>query len=180
MRRIWLTGLIALVAAGCTFAATKPHIAEAPPPQPPKVLVLTDIKVGDPLWDNYKLHFTRGVTDYLKQKGGFESVVTEKPAAVQEGSVILTGTITEVDKGSTALRWIIGMGAGQAKVKGDFEIHDPKGTVLAKFAARESYLGGLGIGGAGFLDMDDLVRRFAESVAETTRKWARGEKIGSP
>jgi hypothetical protein len=53
----------------------------------------------------------------------------------------------------------------------------PDGTERAKFTARESYLGGAGIGGAGFLDMEDLVRRFAETVAETTRKWARGEKI---
>ena len=62
-------------------------------------------------------------------------------------------------------------------MKADFEIQSPAGATLAKFSAHESYLGGAGIGGAGFLDMDDLFRRFAETVAQTMQKWARGEKI---
>jgi hypothetical protein len=91
--------------------------------------------------------------------------------------VVLRGTITEVDKGSAALRFLIGMGAGQARVKGDFEIARPDGAVLASFSARESYLGGAGIGGAGLVDTDELIKRFAETVAKTTRDWARGEGI---
>jgi hypothetical protein len=90
---------------------------------------------------------------------------------------VLVGTITNLDKGSAAMRWIVGMGAGQAKVNGDFEIQTLDGRPLARFSARESYLGGAGIGGAGFLDMEDLVRKFAETVAETTLKWNRGEPI---
>jgi hypothetical protein len=170
--------LATLVLSGCTFAAVEPQVVAPPPSKAPKVLVLTDLQIKDELWASHRVQFRRSVQEWIKRNGGFESVLTERPAKLDDDSVILVGTLTEVDKGSTALRWIVGLGAGGAKVKGDFEIQSPTGATLARFSARESYLGGAGIGGAGFLDMDDLVRRFSESVAETTVKWARGEKIG--
>jgi hypothetical protein len=169
--------LLSTVLVGCTFSGVKPELAGTPPPQPPKALVVGDVTVTDKLWDTYRLHFARGVSDWLKRNGGFETVYEERPAVVPEGSIVLMGRITEIDKGSAVARALVGMGAGQAQVKGSFEIQDPAGTVLATFSARESYLGGAGMGGFGMLDMEDLVKRFAETVAETTRNWARGEKI---
>lgn len=178
MRKTRVILFIALALAGCTFSGVKPEMVTPPPPEPPKVFVMGEIQIKDALWERYKLHFTRGVTDWLREERGFESVLTERPSTLPERSMVLFGTITEVDKGSTALRWIVGMGAGQAQVKGDFELRNASGTVVARFSARESYLGGAGIGGAGFLDMEDLVRRFAETVAKTALKVARGQKIG--
>ena len=169
---------LAFIVAGCTFSGVKPEIAGTPPSKPPKVFILGDVRVADQLWEPHRLQFRRGVTDWFQRNGGFETVLGERPATVPTDSIVLVGTIIDIDKGSAVARALVGMGAGQAKVKGDFEIHDPNGVVLAKFSGRESYLGGAGIGGFGLLDMDDLVRRFAETVAETTRNWARGEKIG--
>ena len=79
--------------------------------------------------------------------------------------------------GNAPLRWLIGMGAGQAQAEGDFEILDDTGHVFTKFHARESYLGGAGIRGPGFLDMEDLVRRLGETVAKSARRWANGDRI---
>ncbi len=169
---------VASVLAGCTFAGVQPQIAAAPPPKPPKTLILADLQIKDELWTAHRIQYRRSIEAWIEHNGGFESVLTERPAAPPDDAVLLVGTLTEVDKGSTALRWIVGFGAGQAKIKGDFEIQSPAGTTLARFSVRESYLGGAGIGGAGFLDMDDLMRRFSETVAETAVKWARGEKIG--
>jgi hypothetical protein len=177
MRRMCLAILLSFIASGCTFADVKPGLNLAPPTTPPKTLIIGDIVVADPLWESYRLYFRRGVEEWLHRNGGFETVAAERPTPLPAASIVLAGTITEMDKGSWAFRFFVGMGAGQARVKGDFEIQDPTGAVLAKFAAQESYLGGAGMGGAGMLDMEDLVRRFAETVAETTRNWARGEKI---
>ncbi len=167
----------AVVVAGCTFSGVKPLLVGAPPKNAPTTLILGEIRVPDPQWESTKLHFRRSVSDWYTRNGGFQSVLTEPPAAPGPDSITLSGTIIEIDKGSTALRFFVGMGAGQAQVKGAFQILGPDGSVLTEFTARESYLGGAGIGGAGFLEMDDLVRRFAAPVAETTRKWARGEAI---
>jgi len=99
------------------------------------------------------------------------------PAELPESSLIISGKITEVTKGNAALRWIVGFGAGKAKVKGNFEICNAKSMTLLKFEADESYAGGAGIGGAGFLDMEDLMRRFGETIGKKTVLWSRGEKI---
>ncbi len=48
---------------------------------------------------------------------------------------------------------------------------------MIRFSGGESYAGGVGIGGAGFLDMEDLMRRFGATVADTVGRWAKGEKI---
>jgi len=82
--------------------------------------------------------------------------------------VIVTGTITSISYGIPALRALVGMGAGQEKVAGDFEVRAADGRLIAKFHSRESYLGGFGIGGFDFISMDTLVRRFAETTAEKT------------
>lgn len=169
-----------VAASGCTFRSVKPTLGDlqAPASQPrATAIVVGDIKTADTLWDTYRPHVSRGITDWYGRNAKEFKVLTVRPAAAEPGTVVLVGTITNVDKGNTALRWIVGMGAGQAKVNGDFEIQSLEGAPLAKFSARESYLGGAGIGGAGFLDMEDLVRRFAETVAETALKWSRGQPI---
>lgn len=169
--------ITALVLTACTFSDITPDIAGPPPAQPPKVLVVGKVEFADKLWEQYKLPFARGVADWIQRNGGFETVHAESPAVVPDGAIILSGMITEIDKGSAVARALVGMGAGQAQVKGIFEIQDAKGAVLTRFSSRESYLGGAGMGGFGLLDMDDLVKRFAETVAEGTRNWARGEKM---
>lgn len=47
-----------------------------------------------------------------------------------------------------------------------------------KFEAQESYAGGAGIGGANYLDIEDLTQRLGKTVAIRTVLWLRGEKIG--
>jgi hypothetical protein len=177
--RAVVIALVVVVAAGCTFSDVKPEIAGTPPAQPPTALIVGDIAVTDELWAPYKLHFSRAVAEWLKRNGGFDIVYAEPPATIPERAVVLRGVITKVDKGNAFARVLIGMGAGQAKVEGTFQIENPGGAVLAKFSTRESYLGGAGIGGIGYLDMEDLVKRFGETVAETARDWARGQNISA-
>jgi len=177
VRRLVIGFVVLALAAGCTFSAVAPQSSLAPPTSAPSTLIVGPIAIADPVWESATVIFKRAVSEWLDRNGGFQSVLVEPPAETPPDSVVLRGTITEVDKGSAALRFLIGMGAGQARVKGDFEIARPDGAVLASFSARESYLGGAGIGGAGLVDTDELIKRFAETVAKTTRDWARGEGI---
>jgi hypothetical protein len=72
-----------------------------------------------------------------------------------------------VDEGSAAARFIIGFGAGRAKARGIFEIHDSNGVALARFEAREAYSGGAGIGGASFVSMEQLLSKLGESTVKS-------------
>lgn len=176
MHRIAFALLVALLVTGCTFREVKPETALGPP-QKYDVLVLGEIKTEKSDWEQYLHHFKLGFTQWLTEKKAFQTVTSDSSAAPPGPVITLSGTITEVDKGSVALRMLVGMGAGQAKIKGVFEIKDATGQTLAKFHGRESFLGGLGMGGIHTVTTEDLMKRFAETVAETTMKWARGEKI---
>ena len=173
-----LSVLLALfLAAGCTFGGVTPISMNPPPPSRPTTLILGEIQVANPAWTNAPLNFRGRAYDWLTNHPSFDKVLTEAPEEPVAESITLTGTITELDEGSAALRFFVGMGAGQAQAKGEFRILGSDGSELVRFQARRSYLGGAGIGGAGLLDMDDLVRRLGESVAEMTVQWSRGQPL---
>ena len=52
--------------------------------------------------------------------------------------------------------------------------------MLARFDSQDSYLSGVGSAVPAFVEMDDLVKRFAETVVENHGKWSRGQPIGQP
>lgn len=170
--------VILMAAIGCTIKQVQPEIYISPE-KPCSAVALGDITIEDNLREYLIPFFRRGFVDRLKAKKAFETVFDTAPEALGESSVVVCGNITKIDKGSTALRWIVGFGAGKAKAVGDFEIRDSTGQILARFHGQESYLGGLGIGGAGFLDMEDLMRKFGETIADKTIQWSRGEKFES-
>lgn len=169
---------VALIAglAGCTFKHVTPEVFAAPT-QKYSAVAVGEITAEDKLWEYLVPHFRRGLVAGLNEQKAFDNVFDPAPTSMANSAIRFTGKITEVDKGSTALRWIIGFGAGRARVSGVFEIRDAGDQVLAKLEARESYAGGAGIGGAGFLDMEDLMRRFGETMAGRVVQWSRGEKV---
>lgn len=175
----WTGFLLAVFLAGCagTFSDVKPQMTAVSLTERPTTLVVGEIRASDATWERYRADLVKGIVDWFKKNGGIETVLTAPDATPPGNSVVVVGTITEIDKGSAALRVLVGMGAGQAKAKGEFELRRPDGMTLTKFTARRSYLGGVGIGGAGLLDMEQLVGRLGETIAETTSKWLRGEKI---
>jgi hypothetical protein len=167
---------LAAALSGCTFKHVVPEVFAAPTQKYSEVVV-GEIAVEDTLWESLVPHFRRGLVGRLNEKKVFDKTVDPAPASVADSAIRFAGKITEVDKGSTALRWIVGFGAGRARVSGVFEIRDARDQVLARLEAKESYAGGAGIGGAGFLDMEDLMRRFGETMAEKIIQWSRGEKL---
>ena len=176
----WLLSIMAAtLVSGCTFAGIEadPPWGRAAPPHNPRFIVLGHVQAADPAWEPYREHFADGFADWFKRNPGVPDAIRDRAVRFPEDAVILMGTITDIDEGNSAVRWLIGMGAGQARVKGQFQIVDAAGRVLTRFNARESYLGGAGIGGPGFLNTEDLVRRFSERVAKVTRRWASGEPL---
>jgi hypothetical protein len=174
-----------LVAAGCvsTFKEVKPLANAPPPPVRPGTLALREVKVTDArLSDSEKstmAHtFQLGVERWCAAHKAFTfACLTSATNAGPPQSVVLTGTIHEVEKGSAAVRFWVGMGAGQSRVQGEFTLDSPDGKPLTRFTARKSYLGGTGIGGTDMLPVDGLVGQLGELVAESTDKWLKGEKI---
>src|SRR5262249_37422746 len=120
-RRAWPLVIVLLASlTGCagTFSAVTPQGAAADrSPDPPKVLVIRDIRVTDPTWEPYKPSFSMGVREWIMKNGASLQVVTEPSPELPTDSIVLSGALTEVDNGSAALRFWVGMGAGQSKAR---------------------------------------------------------------
>jgi hypothetical protein len=169
-------GVIAGLTLGCSTTQVKPQLVTAPAHKYLSVAI-GEITVQDKLWQDLVPHFRHGLAQGLVADKAFAEVLDPAPETLSESTLLLTGKITEVNKGSTALRWIVGLGAGKAKIKGSFEIRGSDGKSLAKFDAQESYSGGAGLGGANLLDMQDLMGNFGKAIAKRTIRWSKGEKI---
>ncbi len=168
-----------LVLAGCTTTTIEPQVLQKPAGAYDAVIV-GDLKIEGELWQHLLPHFRHEMVQKLRQSKAFGKVVVVKktPApAAQKSSIVVSGRITEIDKGSAAARILIGFGAGRAKVRGKFTIRDNAGNTLAKFGAAESYSGGAGIGGWTMIQMEELLQRLGASTAETVVRWSKGEDL---
>jgi len=171
-----LCSFIAGGMAGCTFKTVRPEFVTAPP-QKYSIAAVGNIVMEDKLWDYLIPHFRRGLVNGLLEQKAFEKVLDSVSESLPESAILLSGKIYEVNKGSTALRWIVGFGAGKAKVRGVFEISGYDGKTLIRFETGQSYAGGAGIGGANYVDIEDLMQRLGKTVASQTVRWSRGEKV---
>lgn len=184
-RRFGLWILLGAFSAGCagTFKEVKPTTLNAPPSSRPTALACGKVQITDArlseeekatMLNAFKLGMKKWSTEH--KAFSFVSLASDTNAAPPQ-SMILNGTIHEVEKGSAAARFWVGMGAGQARVQGDFFLASSDGQTLVRFTARKSYLGGLGAGGMSMLKTDELVGQLGELTAETTDKWLKGQKI---
>lgn len=188
MRFAWPSLIALLLSAGCTWSNVS--TLSPPPSEPPKYVLLlgqidspqdrdrADYKAS---WWQHQPAFETGVRDWLTRNRPdwtFAVLDDRRPLSqLAPGNVVLTGRITTITYGIPALRTLVGMGAGQERVSGDFEVRTFDGRVMAKFHAREAYLGGFGIGGFDFIDMNTLVRRFAETTAENATEAVAPKKM---
>lgn len=78
------------------------------------------------------------IVNELKKLNKFKEVAMERAntengqteATAEETTLRLVGTVTEFKEGNRAARYLIGFGAGRAKVKARIKILDSAGTVL--------------------------------------------------
>jgi Domain of unknown function (DUF4410) len=179
-----LAASLSLLPTGCvsTFKEVKPVTAGTLPATKPTALLVGELKVSDGrLTDTEKEAMARafqsGVEKWLTEHKRLELLKNVAPTNLPSSAILLEGTITEIEKGSAAARFWVGMGAGQQRALGEFTVRGPDGARLTAFTARKSYLGGQGIGGWDMLKLEDLVGQLGQLVAETTDKWVSGAKI---
>jgi len=174
VRSVGLLLAVTVVSAACAFATVKPTAVTAPP-QKYRSLVIGEV-AGEKVSAELKTKFVNALKEKLTAAQVFDTVVISGQGDAPAPSVTLTGTISEFDEGSGALRSLIGFGAGRAKVTGVFRLADET-RELAQFSATRTYAGGLGIGGVGFLSMEALLDRLAATAVESVQQWATGAAL---
>ncbi|HKF74234.1 MAG TPA: DUF4410 domain-containing protein [Stellaceae bacterium] len=170
-------GCLATLVAACTTTTITPQYAN-PPERKYDMAAVGEVTATDKLWDGLIPYFRRGFRDQLSKDNSVASVSEDPPAApVGASMLVVVGTITEIDRGNAAARFIIGLGAGRAIARGMFEIRDGDGTVLAKFESRKAYSGGAGIGGADMVSMEELVQQLGAETANVVARWMKGQRL---
>ena len=177
--RIVLLLAVGIFLASCTTTTITPEVVNAPSRDYDKV-VIRDIGVADELWEPRLPYLRRALVAKLREDEKFTEVLDPAPELLPEDAIVISGQVTNIDKGDKALRFIIGFGAGRAKAAGLFSIHDSQGTILARFESRKAYSGGAGIGGFDMLDMDELMEELGEETARSIIRWAKGEPLEPP
>jgi hypothetical protein len=166
------------ILAGCTGTTVRPNNTQRVVPKTYTVVLVGEITANDELWRTYSIEARRQFISELGASQAFGRISDSGPP-VGDNVVVVTGRITEVDKGSTAARMIVGFGAGRAHITADFELKDSSGASLGTFSVRKTYAGGVGIGGAGLLDMDDLAQKLGNDAADSLADWAKTGQFAS-
>ena len=171
---------IVVLLGACTTTTITPELVQPAPEQKIDTVVVAELTSEDELLELYIPHLRQGLVARLREAEDFRAVIVGSASPAPPAAIVVSGKLTEIDKGSTAARWIIGFGAGRAIARGTFEIKDAGGATLARFESRKAYSGGAGIGGANLLDMDDLVRKLGEETANSLIRWSNGEPLEPP
>ncbi|HXQ67571.1 MAG TPA: DUF4410 domain-containing protein [Alphaproteobacteria bacterium] len=174
-RRAIVLASLALVAA-CTTTTITPQAAQKPA-QHYTIVELGSVEPTDKTWVGEALHFRKGFVDRLRELKAFDTVNDPADGSPPPEAIVVSGAITQVDKGSKVVRWLIGFGAGRARVEGEFQITDAGGTVLAKFGNAKAYSGGYGFGGLDLLDIDDIMEKFGADTADAVVRWSQGKPV---
>jgi hypothetical protein len=170
-----LTGMLAL--SGCTGTTVKPSLTHPDAGKTYNAVVVGQISGSDELWHGYTIEIQRELAVELNASKAFSQVLDSMPTAPPPDALMVSGRITEVEKGSAAARWIVGFGAGRAHMTAEFELKDASGNQLGTYSVRKTYAGGAGIGGAGFLDMDDLAKKLGTAAADSLADWTKTGKF---
>lgn len=173
MRKLAIV-LAALLAAGCTTVTVTPESLQTPT-QTYGAVDLTSVKVTDAEFAYLGPFFQKAFVRRLNELNAF-STVSDGPADPNATKTIfVTATLINVDKGNAALRMLVGMGAGREHVTAQLQLMDGSDKRIGEFEVRKAYSGGAGIGGAGFLDIEDLTRQVGEQCAQSLVDWSQGK-----
>ena len=173
-----ICGLLLAILAGCTGTTVRPSNTQQIVPKTYTVAVVGEITANDELWHAYTIEARRQLISELNESQAFSQILESAPPPGGH-AVIVTGQITAVDKGSMAARMLVGLGAGRAHITAEFQLKDSSGASLGTYSVRKTYAGGAGIGGIGFLDMDDLAQKLGNEAADSLADWAKTGQFAS-
>lgn len=168
-------GGILLLSAACTTVTVTPDTGTPVPAniQTYRSVTLGAVDAQQPDSAYLVGFFREGFVRRLNELKAFDSATDNSPPG--PNMLVVTGTLIEVDKGDVALRLFIGMGAGRERAGARLVIKNADGTTLGTFEVHKAYSGGAGIGGASFIDIQDLVKQVGEQAAQSLVDWSQGK-----
>lgn len=170
-----------LLSAACTTATITPDTA--PPPaaslQSYRIVAVGPVDATQSQFGYLTGFFREGFLRRLNELKAFDTVLDNPSTPPAPGTLVVTATVTDVDKGDAVLRWLVGMGAGREHATVHLIAKGNDGATLGAFDVRKAYSGGYGIGGISFLDIEDVVTQTGEQAAQSLVDWSQGKLTAS-
>jgi Domain of unknown function (DUF4410) len=167
----------ALVALGaCTTVTVTPEGAMAPKETYKTVVVSFQPPPNDYVGD-YGPFFREGLLRRLRELKAFDTIVEAPKKPNGPDALYVSATLTDVDKGNEAVRMLIGFGAGREHASAELDLKTSDGKSLGHLEIRKAYSGGAGIGGAGFITIEDLTKQVGEQAAQSLLDWSQGKDV---
>jgi hypothetical protein len=166
-----------LLSAACTTVTITPQTTNPPPAiaQNYHAVALGAVDVKEQQFAYLVPFFREGFVRRLNELKAFDTVSDNPPTPPGPGTLVITATLTDVDKGDAALRFLIGMGAGREHAAAFVTAKSADAITLGSFEVRKAYSGGAGIGGATLIDIEDLVKQVGEQAAQSLVDWSQGK-----
>jgi hypothetical protein len=165
-----------LVISACTTVTVTPKETQAPT-HTYREVVIGKIDNPNPANGYLDSYFREGLIRRLGELKAFDSVSDTPRDSASPDTLFVTAWVSEADKGDEALRLFVGMGAGREHVTAQLDLKDSDGKSLGHLEIRKAYSGGAGLGGAGFIDVQDLTKQVGEQAAQTLFDWSQGKQI---
>lgn len=171
-----LAAAMLIAASACTTVTVTPEAA-APPPHLYQTVVVSVQQPQNASVGDFSPFFREGLLQRLRELKAFDNIVEAPNAPSGPDALYVTATLTEVDKGNEAVRWLVGFGAGREHASATLALKSSDGKSLGQLEIRKAYSGGAGIGGAGFITIEDLTKQVGEQAAQTLLDWSRGKNV---
>jgi hypothetical protein len=150
--RAGFIGVVAVAAIGC--ASARLEVLRPLPAPENRVALRLEGTPDSRLTDDQRARYQSLLTSRLSEKG--VSVV-----ASQSDAHTAKGTVTRYNRGSRALRYFIGFGAGRGTLDSNWDVIDAKGDVLGQCRIKGNIT--IGIFGGNY---DDVLEKSADRLAE--------------
>ena len=175
-RRICGAGLL-LLSAACTPTTIRPKVATPASAdlQSFHAVAVGAVDASDPQFAYLSPLFRQAFMDKLRELRAFDTVSDNPATPPDPRAFVITATLTEIGKGNVAVRLLIGLGAGHEYVTAHLVIKGVDGNTIGAFDVHKVYAGGIGIGGASFVDIDDLVKKVGAQSAVSFVDWTHGK-----
>jgi hypothetical protein len=161
-------------AAGCATST----IAEdrAQPPRQARVLVVGRVESAKPEWERLVRRYRRSLAAHLRQTGAADEITWRPPVTVPADALVIAGRFEEIDDGSEAGRFLIGMGVGSPTLIARIRVVDGAGRTLLVIDQENDFSteGGFSAHWQPLV-MDEIADAFAEETAATIAAWLAGE-----
>jgi hypothetical protein len=170
-------GGILLLSAACTTVTVTPDTATPVPAniQSYRSVTLAAVDAQQPEYAYVIQFFHEGFVRRLDELKAFDSVGDNTSNPPGPGTLVVTATLIEVDKGDVALRFFVGMGAGRERAGAHLVVKSADGNTIGTFDVHKAYSGGAGIGGASLIDIEDLTKQVGEQAAQSLVDWSQGK-----